>query len=338
MERRLQHILITGVTGFLGGHLAAQLTRAGLRVRGMGRDAEKGRILSERLGVEFVRDDPSDKRAVAEACQEVDTVFHVAALSSPWGKPENFVRANVDLTRKILTAARAAGVGRLVHVSTPSLYFRYGSGLLVREDAVLPPPVNEYVRTKRMAELLVQEVGREGLETVILRPRALIGAGDPSILPRLVRALEKGRLPVIGDGLNLTDLTCVENVAQAMVLAAVKPAARVAGKIYNITNGEPVALWPILARVAHELGIPQPRPRIPCGLAMKMARLLELAGRLTGREPSLTRYAVGVLATSQTLDISAARRDLDYMPEVPLEEGLRRFVAWWKAGAGYPFF
>ena len=101
------------MTGFLGGHLAARLTRAGVRVRGLGRNEEKGRILSQQLGVEFIPHGSSDARVVAAACQDVDTVFHVAALSSPWGKRENFVRANVDLTRKILTAARAVKVGRL---------------------------------------------------------------------------------------------------------------------------------------------------------------------------------------------------------------------------------
>ena len=304
----------------------------------MGRDAFKGGILHEKLGLEFIQGDLTNAPLMGRACKEVDTVFHAAALSSPWGKAADFFRANVEGTRHLLAAARQAGVRRIVYVSTPSLYFRYGGGLLVREDAELPPAVNEYVRTKRMAETLAQDAGREGFEVVILRPRALIGAGDPSILPRLVRALEKGRLPIIGDGLNLTDLTCVENVAQAMWLAAVKPAATVAGQIYNISNGEPGLLWPLLAGIAQELGLAVPTRRISQQWAMRMAGALEFAGKATGREPPLTKYGVSVLAMDQTLDISAARRDLGYSPEVTVTEGLRRFVEWWKSGAKYPFW
>ena len=231
MERRLHHVLITGVTGFLGGHLAARLRRDGVQVRGLGRDEAKGQALEESIGIEFVRTDLGEAAAVTRACEGIDTVFHAAALSSPWGRPQEFVRANVEGTRKVLQAVGAAGTTRLVHVSTPSLYFRHHGGAGVREDAPLPEPVNSYVRTKRMAEDLVREAGRAGLETVILRPRALIGAGDSSILPRLVRAMAAGRLPVIGDGRNLTDLTCVENAADALVLAASAPAERVSGHV-----------------------------------------------------------------------------------------------------------
>ena len=338
MERPPGQVLITGITGFLGGHLAVRLRAAGVAVRGLGRDPDKGRILQERLGVEFLQGQLEDAADMARACQGVDTVFHAGALSAPWGKRADFVRSNVDGTRVLLAAARQALVRRVVHVSTPSLYFHGKSGLNVPENAALPAPVNEYVRTKRLAEILVQEAAQGGLETVILRPRALIGAGDTAILPRLVRALERNRLPVIGDGENLTDLTCVENAAQAMEMAATAPAARVSGKIYNITNGTPVLLWEILGEVARVLDLPVPSRRIPRSLALTLAALGESAAWLTGREPALTRYSVGVLADGQTLDINAARRDLGYAPEVPLDEGVRRFTAWWRAGAGYPFY
>lgn len=341
MERRLNHVLITGVTGFLGGHLAARLRSLGVRVRGVGRDSARGAVLTERLGVEFVRMDlgaPEQADDAERLCGGIDTVFHAGALSSPWGKKLDFEKANVLATARVIRAARQAGVGRLVHVSTPSLYFRHGAGENVREDAPLPPPVNEYVRTKRLAETLVQAAAAEGWETVMLRPRALIGAGDPSILPRLIRALERGRLPVIGSGGNLTDLTCVENAVDALLLAATVSGERVAGKVYNITNGAPVKLWDILSTMAGMLDLPPPTRRVPAGLVQGLAGVLEVVGRVRGREPVLTRYGVGVLSETQTLDISAARRDLGYVPEITVMEGLGRFVDWWRGGAGYPFW
>jgi 2-alkyl-3-oxoalkanoate reductase len=341
MERAIGTALITGATGFLGGHLAACLRRKGVAVVATGRDERKGQIMEDRLGVRFVRADlgtAGGGQELAKACCGVDTVFHVGALSSPWGKRADFVRSNVEGTRQVVAAAGAAGVGRLVHVSTPSLCFRFGSAEQVTEDAPLPEPVNDYVRTKREAERLVLEAAQSGMEVVVLRPRALIGAGDPSILPRLVQALAKGRLPVIGDGQNWTDLTSVENAAEALRLAAIAPTAVVQGKIYHLSNGTPVQLWPLLAEVARKLNLPEPRRRISRATAMALATVLEPLGRLTGREPALTKYGVSVLSDTQTLNIAAAQKDLAYAPAVSVPEGVERFLVWWKNGADYPFW
>lgn len=341
MERAIGTALITGATGFLGGHLTACLRSHGIPVVASGRDKRKGRILEDRLGVRFVRADlgtAEGGKILQEACGGVDTVFHAGALSSPWGKQADFIQANVEGTRQVLAAARACGVSRVVHVSTPSLCFRYESAEQVDENRPLPEPVNDYVRTKRAAEVLLLEAAQSGVEVVIIRPRALIGAGDSSILPRLVQALARGRLPVIGGGLNWTDLTCVENAADALRLAAMAPAAVVQAKVYHLSNGTPVQLWPLLAEVARKLNLPEPNRRISRTTAMLVASLLEPLGRLSGREPALTKYGVSVLSDTQTLDISAAQRDLGYQPAVPVAEGVQRFLTWWQQGAPYPFF
>lgn len=337
MERPLGSVLITGVTGFLGGHLAATLRAQGVQVRGTGRNPLKGRLLEEHLGMEFVPADLAEPGGLGAVCAGIQTVFHTAALAAPWGASRDFVRANVDGTRNLWREARQAGVTRWVQVSTPSLYFRNHSALQVQEDAVLPRPVNAYARTKREAELVLQDPDAPGPCFVILRPRALIGAGDSSILPRLVRALERGRLPVIGDGQTLTDLTCVENAVDALLRAATAPENLVSGRIFNISNGNPVRLWEILTTVAQKLDLPGPGRRIPRAPMMALASVLEGLSLVTGREPMLTRYGVSVLSDSQTLDIRAARRDLGYRPEVPLETGIDRFVQWWREGARYPF-
>jgi nucleoside-diphosphate-sugar epimerase len=146
-----------------------------------------------------------------------------------------------------------------------------------------------------------------------------------------VSALERGRLPIVGRGDNVTDLTYVDNVVDAMLLAAEAPEALV-GRKYNVTNGEPVLLWEMVGRVCDELGLERPTRRISYPLVLAAAVALEGVHRvlMPDVEPLLTRYTAGVLAKSTTLDITAARRDLGYKPRVSVGEGLSRFVAWWK--------
>ncbi|MBB6098679.1 nucleoside-diphosphate-sugar epimerase [Deinobacterium chartae] len=324
-------VAVTGATGFLGGALTRRLLAEGLEVRALGRDPQRGAALSA-LGARFVPLDLEDARGLRAAVQGCDTVFHCAARSSPWGPHRAFYAANVLGTRQVVQACLNAGA-RLVHVSTPSLYFRYGGGLQVREDHPLPRPVNAYAATKRAAEHEVAAGQARGLEAVVLRPRALFGPGDTSVLPRLLAALERGRLPVIGSEDTVTDLTYIDNAVDALLLAARSAAA--VGGTYNITNGEPVRLWPAVRRLADRLGLPGPGRRLPFQVAFGAAALLEGVHAALGLgEPVLTRYTVSVVARSATLDISAARRDLGYAPRVSVAEGLERFACAWEAERG----
>jgi len=268
------------------------------------------------------------------ACHGQAVVFHVGALAAPWGKQRDFYDSNVLGTQNVIAGCEAAGVERLVHVSTPSIYFGLDSMTDVREDAPLPArPVNEYARTKLLAEAAVDGAFARGLPVITIRPRAIFGPGDTTILPRLIARLQTGRLPIIGDGQNVIDMTYVENVVDALLLCAASPAATL-GKKYNITNGEPTALWPLIEKLCAALGYEYPQRHIPYPVADGAAALLEVVYRLLpGQpEPPLTRYSVALLAKNTTLDISAARRELGYQPRISIEEGFRRFVEWWQAG------
>jgi nucleoside-diphosphate-sugar epimerase len=191
---------------------------------------------------------------------------------------------------------------------------------------------NEYARTKLLAEAEIDAAHARGMPVITIRPRAIFGEGDNAILPRLIDRLQQGRLRIIGDGQNITDLTYIENVVDALLLCAEAPSALL-GRKYNITNGEPLPLWPLIEKLCQALGYEYPRRRIPYTLALGLAGVLEgVCHLLPGQpEPLLTRYMVGVLAKSTTLDISAARRDLGYAPRISVDEGFERFVRWWKA-------
>jgi nucleoside-diphosphate-sugar epimerase len=182
-----------------------------------------------------------------------------------------------------------------------------------------------YAESKKLGEDLVQDAYRLGLATTILRPKAIFGPGDTSLLPRLLDAARRGRLPQIGDGNNCVDLTYVDNVVHAMILALHAPAS--IGKIYTITNGEHVRLWELIRHVLQRVGVDTRLRRMPYRLVYLLAMGMELRAKVLGGEPTLTRYTTAILARTQTYDITAARRDLGYEPIVSIADGVERSLA-----------
>jgi nucleoside-diphosphate-sugar epimerase len=327
--------LVTGATGFLGGRLTARLVRLGWSVTAVGRNETAGASLT-RQGVCFVRADLSDETAVSSACRGQDAVFHCGALSSPWGRYREYYGSNVLGTRHVIAGCLRHDVGRMIHVSTPTVYFDYTHRLQIPESGPLPDrPANAYAATKRLAEREVERAAAAGLPVVTVRPRALFGPGDTTILPRLIRANAARGIPLIGGGRIEVDFTYIDNAVDALLLCAAAPTAAI-GRTYNITNGEPALLVDVLQRLFDKLGVPMRGRPVSYSLVYGAAGLLELIARLVPGcpEPLLTRYTAGVLGRSQTLDITAARRELGYVPRVKLEEGLDAFAAWWNEHGG----
>jgi len=323
-ERR--RVLVTGGTGFVGSRVAWLLAEAGHDVTIAGRNRYRlGR--ARHPAVNFVACDVRDGDAIARVCADHDVVIHSAALSSPWGPWESFRRHNVEGTRNVVDACcRRAGT-RLVYISSTAIHFEFRNKLDLAEDAPLPSRFAcDYARSKAEAEEVVRRAAAEGVNAVILRARAVVGPGDNSLLPRLLAAASRGRLPQIGSGENVVDLTYVDNLAYAICLAIVRGEP---GALCTIVNEEPVALWPTLERMFRTLGMPPIRRRLSYRAALAVAGVAEQAHRLLRRvgEPMLTRYGVGLLAKSQTFSPAAARRVLDYRPLVPLEDGIRTTLA-----------
>jgi nucleoside-diphosphate-sugar epimerase len=258
----------------------------------------------------------------------VDRVCHAGAVSSPWGSRTEFQETNVTGTSNIIAGCVAHGVRRLVYISSPSVVFNGKDQEGLTEQAPYPPRfTSTYSETKKLGEDLVNAAreGGRGLETVILRPKAIFGPGDTALLPRLMAAARRGRLPQIGDGLNRVDLTYVDNVVDG-ALAALDSTAAV-GKTYTLTNGESRLLWEVIRDVLRRSGLDTNLRQIPVSLAYSAASLMEGVSTITRREPLLTRYSVLILARTQTYNITAARRDLSYAPRVSIAEGIERTLA-----------
>ncbi len=332
MNPQPRKALVTGGTGFLGGRLARRLQSLGWQVTALGRNENIGRQLASE-GVRFVRADLTDATAVNAACRGQEIIFHCGARSSPWGRYSDFHHDNVVATQTLLAASERENISRFVHVSTPSVYFDFTDRLNISESQPLPTnPANHYVRTKLLAESAVDDAAARELATITLRPRAIFGPGDTTLFPRLIRAHGSRGFPLIGDADSLMDITYVENVVDALLLAAAAPTSAL-GKKFNVTNGEPWSRSRLLTTLFSEIGQPLKTRRVNYRVAKNIAALLEFFSEVCTRsrwEPPLTRYTVGVLAKSQTLDISAARKLLGYQPHVSVAEGLRAFGNWWK--------
>jgi nucleoside-diphosphate-sugar epimerase len=322
--------LVTGATGFLGGALTRRVKSMNWDVTALGRNAKKLDEL-ESLDIKSEAIDLKDKTGLINACKDQEIVFHCAAFPSPWGNYEKFYQANVIGTRNVVQACMENKVKRLVYVSTPSIYFDYKSRMNVKESDPLPEPVSNYAATKLLAEEEIDRAFANGLATITIRPRALFGPGDTVIFPRLIPRLKSGRLPILGDGKNVVDLTYIENVVDALLLCARSPEDTL-GKKYNISNGEPVKIWKLIERICDELHFPHPKRTISQQTANNVAGVLESVYSLIPfhPEPPLTRISVSMLANNTTLDISAAKSELGYGPRVSVDEGFHKFIEWWR--------
>ncbi len=321
-----QAVLVTGATGFVGVPLVKALLARGFQVRALGRNPSVLARLAE-LGAEpYSADLGRDKERVVAACQGVGLVYHLGALSAPWGKRADFERVNIGGTQAIMNGCVRHCVGRLVHISSPSVLFNGHDQTDLTDDAPYPARfVSVYSETKKRAEDIVN-AARDRVPFVIIRPKAIFGPGDTTLLPRLLAASRQNRLPQIGNGANRVDLTYIDNVVHALLLA--QAASKAVGNTYTVTNGEPaLSLWEVIRTVLRGLRIPSDLRRVPVPAALAFAGVQEIAAQFTGREPLLTRYSVLILARTQTYDITATRRDLGYEPVVSLSDGIDRTIA-----------
>ena len=324
-------ILITGASGFLGGRLTKYLSQnPDYEVIATSRSNHRAEEL-QAVGARYIAGNPMQEEFILPLLKEADAIVHCAALSSPWGKKEVFHQANFVLTKQLMDWCNIANVKRFVNISTPSLYFNFRDRFDVKESEPLPAKkVNAYAETKLAAEQYVLAQNSEQIKVVSLRPRAIIGAEDTVLFPRLMRAYEEGKLRVIGDGKNIADFTSVGNLVVAIELSLHAPDSA-CGRTYNITDGQPLPMWDTVNTLLARLGKETLTKRVPYPIVAAFARFSEWKSRMTDeKEPALVHYGVASLAKSVTLDISAAREHLGYEPVISTMETLEEFVVWYE--------
>ncbi|AUG81616.1 3-beta hydroxysteroid dehydrogenase [Kitasatospora sp. MMS16-BH015] len=320
-------VLVTGGSGFLGTAICHRLLAAGHQVRSLSRRPSPTlpATVDQRPG------DITDPGALDSAVQGCDAVVHTAALAAIWGSRSAFHDTNVRGTDHVIAACLRHHVPRLVHTSTASVVF--GATDLTGADESTPYPARHlaaYPWSKALAERAVLAANCPALATVALRVHLVWGPGDPHFLPRLLHSARRGTLTLVGDGTSTVDTLHIDNAARAHLdaLDRLTPGSPAAGNAYFITQDEPVPLADMARALLATTGRPVRIRHLPLRTAMPIASAAEQLwrlGRLRGAPP-LTRFLAAELAASHWFDITAARRDLGYRPEVTTAAGLEHLA------------
>lgn len=320
-------VLVTGATGFTGGHVCRRLVDEGRQVRGLVRDPSRAEDLA-RLGVELAEGDLRDASSLREAVRGVDVVYHIAAMF----REENvdtalFREVNAEGTRRMLEAADAAGVERFVHCSTVGVH-----------GEIKDPPANEespfdphdhYQRSKLEGERIAREHGsRSQMELAVFRPGGIYGPGDTRFL-KLFRAIARKRFLMIGSGEVTYHLVYIDDLVDGILRCGRRPEAP--GQVFILTGDRPVTLNEFVAAIADAVGGSVPDLHVPAAPVYAAAAACEFVCRGLGIEPPLYRRRMDFFLKDRAFDISKARRELGYEPSVDVREGVRRTAEWYRS-------
>lgn len=320
--------LVSGATGFTGGHLARWLAKRGVHVRGLVRPVSRKRSAAlEEAGVRVVIGDLTEAASIAPACDGVDVVYHIAATYRTAGQPASAYRAiNCGGTRALLDAAHAAGVRRFVHCSTAGVHGHIEHPP-ANEDAPLAPG-DIYQETKLEGERLARSAGKDGgMEVVIARPVGIYGPGDTRFL-KMFRGLARRRFPLLGTGRVFYHLTYIDDLVEGFRLCGETPGA--AGRTYLLAGPRYTTLSELMRAIAEELRVPAPRWRFPVWPVWLAGAACEAACVPFGVEPPLYRRRVDFFTKSRAFDTSRARRELGFAPSVDLADGIHRTASWYR--------
>ncbi len=319
-------VLVTGGGGFVGGAIIDQLLARDWQVRSVARGAYPSLVDK---GVEVLRGDLADDRVAADAMVGCDGVFHVAAKAGVFGSAADYERSNVVATRRVVDAAKAAGIRRLLYTSTPSVVHGGGDVEGVDESAPYPDHFTApYPETKARAEQYVLGQADDTMGSVAIRPHLVWGPGDTQLVPRIIERARTGKVRFVGDGSNIVDTTYIDNAAAAHLSAfdRLNPGSPISGKAYFIAQDEPRPIRDIVNDLIGAAGLPPITKTIPAPVAYVAGSAAEwLYGRFRPEaEPPMTRFLAEQLATAHWFDLTAAKNELGYRPEVTFAHGLDR--------------
>ena len=319
--------LVTGGGGFLGLYVVEQLLAAGNNVRVFCRGTYD---TLQRDGIEVVQGDVRDAAAVVAACEEIDAVFHVAAIPGIWGRWRTYHSINTLGTLNVIEGCRQTEVGRLIYTSSPSVIFDGDDHLNANESLHYPGKwLCHYPHSKALAEQAVLQANGNSLRTVSLRPHLIWGPRDNHLLPRLIQMAKAGRLRQVGDGKNVVSVSYVENVAAAHLQAeeSLRQSTAAAGKAYFINEPTEVNLWQWIEQLLALADLPPIQKVISAGAAYRVGQVLELLWKILPGEPPMTRFVASQLAGSHSYSVQAACDDFQYTPICSMDEGMNRLKA-----------
>ncbi len=321
-------ILVTGGGGFLGKAIVKMLLEKNAEVTSFSRHLY---LDLKKMGVKQIQGDLFDEASVDIAVKGMDMVFHVAAKAGVWGSYESYYNANVSGTEHVIKACMKHQVRQLIYTSSPSVVFDGTDMEGVDESAPYPEVFHApYPETKAIAEQAVRKAGRKGLKTITLRPHLIWGPEDNHLVPGIISRAK--RLKKVGRLDDKVDTIYVDNAAYAHILAAEKleETPDLSGNVYFISQDEPISKWVMADGFLAAAGLPPIKGHISEKGAIAAGRWIEFFYRLfhIKKEPPMTVFVAKELATSHWFDISRAKKDLGYVPQVSIKEGLLRLQEW----------
>ncbi len=326
--------LVTGATGFIGGHVAEALVQRNRAVCTIARPSSDTGLLEE-LGVAIHRGDLTDPRVVRDALADVEVVIHCAAKVGDWGPVEEYRAVNVEGLRHLLDAAKGQALSRFIHLSSLGVYaarHHYGTD----ESEPLPKKhADGYSQSKVEAEQLALSYYRDlGVPVVVLRPGFVYGPRDRTVMPRLLANLRAGTVRYPGArGRRALNTIFVGNLVQAVLLALENE--RAVGQVYNLTDGEFVSKRRFIEYVADSMGLPRPWRAPPLWLARILTWGCETWAKVRGAKeaPLFTKARLKFMGLNLDFSIEKAKRELGYQPRTSFDDAMYETMAWYKKQA-----
>ena len=319
---------VTGGTGFLGSHIVRQLAKKDHEVDILVRTTSNMDMIKG-LPICIVEGDITDfDSLLAGVSDDVEFMFHNAAVMSDWGGKQRFYAVNIEGTRNVLEVIRRKDIPKLIHTSTAAFYRFPGSKTPMDEDYE-KKPYNEYQRSKLIAEEVVQEYSRDyGIKATMIRPPAILGYGDMYTGPQMIKYIQKGTFAYFGDGSNNFSIAHAEDVARCLILAS-ENFDKTEGEAYNVVSFV-TEVRALIETLADELGVQKEFRSFPYGLIFGVGKLMDGLWRafLRKKAPLLTSYRVMMFGRDFVVDDSKARKDLGYEPKWSLESTVKDMVAW----------
>ena len=318
--------LVTGASGFTGGHLARFLRLAGDDVRVLVRTSEQAQTWGS-AGFDVAMGDLTDERSLERAIEGTEVVYNIAALYREAGLARaRYHAVNAEAPAAIVRIAARTGVRRVVHCSTVGVHGDV-SGPPANEDAPIAPG-DVYQETKVEGETASRRAADErNVDRVIVRPTGIYGPGDRRLF-KLFGDIARGRFIMLGQGRNYYHLTFIEDLAAGFRLAGTVPAAR--GRTYILGGGDVATLAEIVSMTSALAGR-GPRLRLPVWPVWLAGAVAELVAAPFGIEPPIYRRRVDFFRKSRAFDISRARQELGYAPAVSMRDGIARTLEWYRA-------
>ena len=321
----VKRVLVTGGTGFTGGHLCRRLVKEGNKVRALVRDSKQASTLEE-MGVELTVGDLRDRSSLEAAVTGIDTVYHIAALFRPENVTrEDFWQVNVEGTRNLIEASIKAGVNRFVHCSTVGVHGEVKNPPATEETPYAPG--DDYQDSKTEGEKVALQYMKEGnIPIVIFRPAGIFGPGDRRFL-KLFKAIKKRRFLMFGSGEVLYQLIYIDDLVDGIIRCGTKDNA--IGEVYILTGSEAITLNQFVAEIADVLDAPFPKLRLPVMPVYWAGYLCELICKPFGIAPPLYRRRVDFFRKDRSFDTSKARQQLSFVPKTKLKEALELTADWY---------